>query len=244
MKKYSLNKTKRAFTMAEVLIALTIIGVIAVITIPSLTGKTSSKQFVATYKKSIATIEQALKMASVDGKDASAKIVNGVYAVGQALIDNVGAIKMTNPWTLKASSNSVWSIAPAVPGTTVPGNSVNTTDAQVFMFKDKQAYLIVPAQGGGRCYSAGKPVVSGQTINYLGSYCLAYIDVNGNKGPNQVISCDNQTTVMPATFSLNIQPGDCTLTQESITDVYPVVIYDDKIIPATPAAAAVLQDRY
>ena len=59
MKRFNLNKSNSAFTMAEVLIAMTVIGIIAVITIPSLTGKTSSKQFAATYKKGIAAIEQA-----------------------------------------------------------------------------------------------------------------------------------------------------------------------------------------
>ena len=184
----------------------------------------------------------------MDGTDVIA------FAAGQALIDNIGAAQVGTTWTLKATSKSVWGNNTPVAGTTEPASAVtlkdsgSTNNAQVFMLKDKLTHLILPGKNDGRCYSAGKPIVnsSNNSINYSGAYCLAYIDVNGNKGPNQVIACDNQVDdgIMPTKFTLDINPGSCVLTSESITDVYPVIIYDDRIIPATPAAAAVLQDKY
>lgn len=254
---------KRAFTMAEILLSLSIIGIVAAITIPSLTGKTSSKQFAATYKKAYSSIAQAFALGSTDGVDTSNVASRTAAAreqsmAGKILEDNVGARKLGSAWTIKAPTNSSWAVGTnqaekeggaLVPGVSKPGEFELMTNTEVYVLKDGLSHLIINFPTNRRCYSAGKPVYTGKAslpVDYSGKYCQAFIDVNGAKGPNQVITCDNQSEVMPAnrTFSLNITSANCTLTQDSITDIYPIIIYDDKIMPATPAAAAVLEDRY
>lgn len=54
-----LNKRDLAFTLAEVLIALTIIGVVAAITIPSLVQKTHDVELKTAWKKAYAELNQA-----------------------------------------------------------------------------------------------------------------------------------------------------------------------------------------
>lgn len=55
--------TKRfGFTLAEVLITLTIIGVIAAMTIPTLLSSTSDQEYKTGLKKAISTINQAITM--------------------------------------------------------------------------------------------------------------------------------------------------------------------------------------
>lgn len=52
-----------AFTLAEVLITLGIIGVVAAMTIPTLIANTNSQKFCSQFKKTISTLNQAGRMA-------------------------------------------------------------------------------------------------------------------------------------------------------------------------------------
>ena len=66
-------------------------------------------------------------------------------------------------------------------------------------------------------------------------YCTAFIDVNGQKAPNRLVACD--TGSLDTTDS-GKDDGACTVTNP--TDIYPVFLYDQSIIPAAAAARAVL----
>ena len=55
-------KKKFGFTLAEVLITLTIIGVVAAITIPNMVNSTATQENISAYKKMIAMINQAITM--------------------------------------------------------------------------------------------------------------------------------------------------------------------------------------
>lgn len=56
-----------AFTLAEVLITLGIIGVVAAMTIPTLMTKIQNRQYATAYRKAYSTLNQALKSANEDG---------------------------------------------------------------------------------------------------------------------------------------------------------------------------------
>ena len=53
---------KKAFTLSEVLIALTVIGVIAALTVPALVQKTQKQEFVSALQKAYSTLSQAANM--------------------------------------------------------------------------------------------------------------------------------------------------------------------------------------
>ena len=53
---------RQAFTLAEVLITLGIIGVVAAMTIPTLISNTNGAQFKTAYKKALSTLNQAAIM--------------------------------------------------------------------------------------------------------------------------------------------------------------------------------------
>ncbi len=59
---------KVAFTLAEVLITLGIIGVVAAITLPSLTTKIQNRQYQVAYRKAFSSLNQALKSMIDDGQ--------------------------------------------------------------------------------------------------------------------------------------------------------------------------------
>ena len=56
------QKYKYAFTLSEVLIALTVIGVIAAITVPALIQNTQKQEYVSALKKTYSTLSQATNM--------------------------------------------------------------------------------------------------------------------------------------------------------------------------------------
>lgn len=58
-----LNRIERGFTLAEVLITLTIIGVVAAMTIPTLVNKYQERATVVALKKAYSTLSQAYLMA-------------------------------------------------------------------------------------------------------------------------------------------------------------------------------------
>lgn len=67
-----LNNRKSGFTLAEVLVTLMIIGVIAAMTIPSLMQSTSQQEYKAAYKKAVSMLNQAITLNyALDGEDAS-----------------------------------------------------------------------------------------------------------------------------------------------------------------------------
>ena len=72
MKGRKIMNKKSAFTLAEVLITLGIIGVVAAMTIPTLMNKTSEAQFRTGYKKILSTLSQAVNMSmAMDNTDFS-----------------------------------------------------------------------------------------------------------------------------------------------------------------------------
>lgn len=60
-----------AFTLAEVLITLGIIGVVAAMTIPTLISKTQKKEAVTRLKGAYSQIAQAIRMSEADNGDIS-----------------------------------------------------------------------------------------------------------------------------------------------------------------------------
>ena len=58
--------TKRAFTLAEILITLGIIGVVAAMTIPTLIQKNQKRIIEANLKETYSTLSQMMKMAEND----------------------------------------------------------------------------------------------------------------------------------------------------------------------------------
>ena len=66
-----MNK-KSGFTLAEVLVTLMIIGVIAAMTIPSLMQSTAQQEYRVAFKKAISMINQAVTLNyALEGRDAT-----------------------------------------------------------------------------------------------------------------------------------------------------------------------------
>ena len=74
-------KKSKAFTLAEVLITLVIIGIVAAITVPSLLQSTQDKEYHSKLRKNISIIKQAFNLAQVN---------EGMMGDNTAIVNSVG----------------------------------------------------------------------------------------------------------------------------------------------------------
>lgn len=109
------------------------------------------------------------------------------------------------------------------------------------------AYIFIPKNSLGcnyhnvrwddesRAYITPAPLNTGNENTNL---CMAFIDVNGPKGPNRIATC--------AGTNVLVYPGStktCDMSINNVTDVYPVFFFDDSVYPATNATNTVWLDR-
>ena len=81
---------KKGFTLAEVLITLAIIGVVAALTIPSVIVRTQQQEFKTAAKKAHSVLSQAVQLTEV--KDGYTFQDRGFFV--QALINNMNVVKV------------------------------------------------------------------------------------------------------------------------------------------------------
>ena len=81
---------KKAFTLAEVLLVLAIIGVIAALTVPNLVTSNMDKKYVALAKKAQTTLQQA-----IDTKMGDASL--GTNRMGMGLLQCLATPKVNVP---------------------------------------------------------------------------------------------------------------------------------------------------
>ncbi|MDD3236469.1 MAG: type II secretion system protein [Candidatus Gastranaerophilales bacterium] len=140
---------KKGFTLAEVLITLVIIGVIAALTIPALLNNTNNEEYRTAGKKAYATLNQALQQHyALTGED------------WDELNDRCSSNSCLYTEFFSKRMNIVSSMNPSS-ATAATGNH-SYDDGELTMYG---------ADGIAYTFDGG---------NWL------YVDVNGDKGPNQV----------------------------------------------------------
>ena len=165
---------KNGFTLAEVLITLAIIGVVATLTLPSLMSNTQEQQSITAFKKAMNTLNEVAQMNSVvDGFDYSGVTTTAAHSA-KAIYDANGVLTQSI-WAMmksKAQIDEAASIKGGIPG------DCKTYKYQVF-FRD----------GTVLCYTT--PTNAGTSQAYI----PAAIDTNGLKGPNKVSECGDANCV-------------------------------------------------
>ena len=207
--------TKRfGFTLAEVLITLGIIGVVAAMTMPSLMNSTQGAQYKAAYKKALSAISQAVTL--------------NVALDDYNFADTVGT-GTTDAQSMYTMFKNRMNIVKTATGTT--GYSIFKGDSSAFTQGTSNYTLFF---NDGIAFSFPQTAVSCTKDSTKGTFdtakCRGFIDVNGEKAPNKIVTCQGGTT-----------GAACEVT--SPTDIYPVEFYDQTIVPASSAAKAVLYGK-
>ena len=219
--------TKRfGFTLAEVLITLGIIGVVAAITMPTLMNSTQGAQYKAAYKKALSALSQAVTLNVALDEWSFADADNNVYKLEDMFNNRMNVVRQeTGATNIKDSKGNEYKVAVSAAGklqgvTAGTPISIDGTNTTLF-FNDGIMFTYTPTQATN-CTKA-----DGATQKL----CYGFIDVNGVKAPNRIVQCDN---------------SDASTTKCEVknpTDVYPVVFYDQTVLPNSTPARAVLYSK-
>lgn len=228
------NSRKQGFTLAEVLITLGIIGVVAAMTMPTLMNSTQGAQYKAAYKKALSAISQGVTLnVALDGGSFADTVAGTAGATTKPASggDSVASLLDARMNVVRVDGAPEHFVADSV----TAGKGVALTDLDTSLyFNDGAMFAFKNADGGCKALSeAGN-----------GKICEGYIDVNGLKGPNKVVTCSTGTTAKDTVGD----DGAITATTEACTvaaptDIYPVFFYDQTILPSTNAAKAVLYGK-
>ena len=127
------------------------------------------------------------------------------------------------------TGNTYGGFAPLCGGRLLERGGIN--QGRMFMMDDGSVFTYDPAQT--YCTSTNP--------------CFGYVDVNGPEPPNRVIACSKGEDSYILTYGRNAEAGvlegTCEVKTQDITDIYPVVFYDQVVKPASWAAKAVFFDR-
>ena len=170
------NKIKKtAFTLAEVLVTLMIIGVIAAMTVPTLKRHSEMEEYAAGCKKAYSTISNATKMAEMEhgdvkrwGKlDKEQKNLQKIY--------DYYSEKMNIINYCPANTSGCWQQSTSLAGEDT-GNDYGI---------EENAISFTTADGMHWSISGGDPKSVGVDDAPEGSI-IVWADINGNKKPNQI----------------------------------------------------------
>ncbi len=262
----------RGFTLAEVLITLGIIGVVAAMTMPTLINSTQGAQYKTAFKKSLTVLSQAVVMNialndydlsqvvaaqnqydDADGADMGAQSLYDLFnnrlnivrrAVGTDFDGDAGdanayiivSLGSQNDQTDKTTfrtnhcTNGCTNNYPALAAPSADNPSTKWgADATMLFMNDGITFIFNNTQGTCQQADTG--------IGVTDSYCFGYIDVNGQKAPNRIVQCDG------GTISGTAGDDDATCNVTNPTDIYPIAMYNQSVVPASAAARAVLYNK-
>ena len=220
-----------AFTMAEILLSLTIIGVVAAITLPSLTGNINERTWNTQRKALYARFSQAIALmpalngygtlrettdsagsTSIEDTAAETFITNGLAKVLKInnICDNehVEDCGITAKFT--ALNGSI--ISTPTKMSELNRKMLHGTGSDSFSFLDTQAVAFETVNGESVLTFYNPSCVSGmkETSNYYvqPKICVNFVfDLNGSKGPNTVGKDIGFMTVLYSTDSAVVAPN-------------------------------------
>lgn len=241
---------KSGFTLAEVLITLGIIGVVAAMTIPTLIANTRSSQYRSGFKKTISTLSQAARLSeSLYGFDFAGINQQCGSNAEKEHPDNTMSICSIFNGTLTGLTyyNNATDIAMSkdgqkIPYTIYPKSEISGGNGTrpLSMFR---AYTLSDGTIIGIYRDMGKAPCSLNVGSVLGdSYaggsmasCFGFIDVNGPSLPNKEVSCSSGSN--------SLTKNDCVVKNDAqhMTDIFPIRFHDAIVEPATAAGRYILR---
>ncbi len=212
------------FTLAEVLITLGIIGVVAAMTMPTLINSTQGAQYKAAYKKALSAISQAVTLNVALDEWNFADANTSTYKLEDMFKSRMNVVR-TETGAFAGVKTGDYTVSGDPNGFNATGTGVGTANNTTLFFNDGIMFTF-PSN------SAGCTIDETLGANGRDKLCKGFIDVNGIKAPNKFVKCDNS----------GAQRGSSCVTKNP-TDVYPVMFYDQTILPNSPAARAVLYNK-
>ena len=216
-------KKMNAFTLAEVLITLGIIGVVAAMTMPTLMSSTQGAQYKAAYKKALSALSQAVTLnVALDEWNFADATGTSPYTIKEMLTNRMNVVRTETGTFVGPDGTTAYSVTKADKGGAKTAPVAPTTANTTLFFNDGIMFTFNTSEA--------KACSNDDTRGI--NKCYGFIDVNGIKAPNREVKCDGGT---------GADDSNCTI--KSPTDIYPVVFYDQTVLPASVAARAVLYSK-
>ena len=237
-----------AFTLAEVLITLGIIGVVAAMTIPTLMANVKAHQYSVKFKKTVSTLSNAAKMSQAqygfdysgltDKCDAKSGTDNPEDKQSLCSLLNGTLTGATYYYGMNNFPN--YEIKTSATFNNWPSFKDNKNKIPIYQLSDGSIILFSAVLGGygsleEPCarYIGGDPgfIASGVHKGW-GTGCYALIDVNGVSKPNKEVKCTRGTNKLST-----MEAGNCIVEPKDMGDIFPIIIYDGAASPYSAAAA-------
>ena len=249
-----------AFTLAEVLITLGIIGVVAAMTIPTLISNTNGAQFKTAYKKALSTLNQAVLMnVAMEDTDFSTieedTAADGTKGIGALLHD-----RMQSATEISASYDAEGINPPTLTENRTGGAGAPTLSYKLACTGENADQAPQPGSGednvtiNGQCQNGEVDVTKTMDTdpdNYVkfsfadgtafwyhsGAHACTDTAAAANDcyGFIDVNGATNPNTLV---YCADAADGSCETSE--ITDIYPVIFHGQTVEPATDSARAVL----
>ena len=241
---------KCAFTLAEVLITLGIIGVVAAMTIPTLVSKTTANRYRAQYKKTVATLSQAARLSQSQYDFDFAGLEGTCINPANDNPENVMTICAILNGTLTGASFHYIKDLNMKNGLKYGNNiSANIKSGSFlsrggYMINGGYAYILSDGSLVAINYQAGQfpctldlaqSVLDTNPTGQGLSECFGFIDVNGVEGPNKEVSCSSGDD--------SLDKDTCIVKNDIkyVTDIYPIRFHDGVVEAGSAAARYVLK---
>ena len=224
---------KAAFTLAEILITLGIIGIVAAMTIPTIAANVVGHKYRNQYKKTMSTISQAVRLnkanydwdfadVSTPCGEADFRTHTSDSKMSVCAIFNSNLSTVTGYYREKDLYRLNYKFRGNLVGVT---NVYGGTDYTIYQLADGSMI-------GFRsiAFSSGCSFPVGKKPNFNSMHgCTGFIDVNGVSLPNEEIKCSVGNTSKEV-------DADCIVKNKDVKDVYPIIFHDTTVEPATNAA--------
>lgn len=182
------SKRFNGFTLAEVLITLTIIGVVASMSIPGIVANKNKTEYVTGLKKAYATLSQVMQRITqqagcINDLKCTGYFVgdNDPQAIGDAMVANMSVTKNCERAILATSSDEgCWPLPYTLDGT---GNGIDFDRISYYKFITADGMSFVVRDDNGNCNTDDSASDTGPLFNVCGSVA---VDINGKKGPNRM----------------------------------------------------------
>ncbi len=242
---------KKAFTLAEVLITLAIIGVVAAIAIPSVINNTQQQEFRTGLKKAVSALNKAIALnVAIDGETPYDNAnTYGYFMKHMSIVERT--LNLNNKFKIRADNNKGNGVLINAAFYTPDGMryEFNTTGYNIKkpLYETPGEYLcggskVGTINGGDMNSSSNKTICGGcgskglinNYYNTTKNPCLIMVDVNGDRKPNPAnINCKGEGNaksecLQPYKYSdpLGIK----------LTDIFTLMVTDKEVLPYGVAA--------
>lgn len=218
---------KNGFTLAEVLITLAIIGVVATMTLPNLITNTGEQQYKTGLKKGINTLTEAAQMSdAIDGVSFSDLTSNDIAISDISEAASLYALLATRTTMDFGRSKKK---ALKIDGAEVANN-------MTIFFRDGSALSYDPSKTMKDATVSGNNTVNTPMDDGLSYGIPAVFDTNGTKGPNLLSYCADGTAANDALTDSEDLNTRCDKKSRVIKDQFGVRLRDAYAVPNGAAA--------